>query len=133
MEEVFFKNKNFDNNEERFSYYFDIDSNGFESALEEFGQILSTAPNYYERKNYAIVDDLKKIYQNEEEEMNQNIFLDYLLSVRSHNYDFTFGNGNTGIFKNSQKIQEELPFLRQRRKHHRFQGKEYLQRMYCST
>ena len=101
----------FDNNEEISSYYFDINSNGFESALEEFGQILSTAPNYYERKNYAIVDDLKKIYQNEEEEINQNIFLDYLLSVRSHNYDFTFGNGNTGIFKNSQKIIENLKEL----------------------
>ena len=101
----------FETNDVSSLYYFDIDSKGFESALEEIGNILSTVPTLYDDTGNAIISDLKKLYEEEDDKTNMSLLLDYLLSIQSHHYDHTFANGLAGNFHNVKLLKENFKEL----------------------
>ena len=82
-------------NEEYSTYYFDIKSEAFETALKEVVTILKSKVKFYddEGSKDKILYDLKKILGREREQANENVFLDTLVTPGMNRYDEEYING----------------------------------------
>ena len=81
--------------EETSNFYFELESEGFEEALKEFSNVLKSKIDFYNSSDSSkVIDDLKKVYEKEEEDANQNLLIDYLMSPNTSSYDKNIINGD---------------------------------------
>ena len=101
----------FETDEETSNYYFDIENKGFESAIMEFSNMLNSKPLFYEGDPKNLINDLRDIYEKENEDINQDILIDYIASSNSNNYDKYFQNGHNRTFSDYHTIESNLEEL----------------------
>ena len=95
--------------EEISSFYFDMDSAGFEEALEEIGHMLNSDGNFYKTPNSDnIIKDLRKLLKRKNQESNNNLLIDHSISPDQHNY---VEGGDYDILTDGQKVQDNVAEL----------------------
>ena len=99
----------FEVHEEKSTYYFDINSEGFYYALEEVGLILDSGFNYYDKNGTNnIIEDLKAVNQ---KDVKEDYLVNYLLLQGSGRYETVYDGSFEEMRGKEQDILDNLKEL----------------------